>query len=335
MAAVIAAGSGTAFMLHDVRNDVAIILVCCPVFGVFGAMLMRRRVGEAPAVEQKPVRAKWGRALWAVFFCIAATSGGCHGFVCGNMNAFFEFGKSSSAHGGIRMLQSNLDMVRGNARNNRLAELLDAETVRRTVRKYSEETGCTAFQAAVEVYSTCFLELARQGRGILTESQDTGLGTPLRELFDETAIRRAVHYDAAGYLSADDPWDNPYRIYLGPWPAELGPTPFRVYTMPEGDEQLADSGDVLTIHRPKGFAWAERPVPDVIGLPASAEQALFIWSFGSNGRSDQAQYREDQRYDLPATQHYAGRREAQMGGGDDVNNWDPGQSWRRFRSYNH
>ncbi|HOV61654.1 MAG TPA: hypothetical protein PK349_11430, partial [Candidatus Hydrogenedentes bacterium] len=69
--------------------------------------------------------------------------------------------------------------------------------------------------------------------------------------------------------------------------------------------------------------------PTKVGYPAETGKAVYIWSYGANLRNGQMVY--TRAYDLSAPRSwYDAQEEGDIGGGDDINNWDPGASWQRF-----
>ena len=71
---------------------------------------------------------------------------------------------------------------------------------------------------------------------------------------------------------------------------------------------------------------------DRIGIPANDRTAVFIWSYGENGQNGQARYLEVDTYTANETVNYdVSQQEPEfLGGGDDINNWDPTQTFMRF-----
>lgn len=209
------------------------------------------------------------------------------------------------------------------------------------------------FRAAVEIYSNIFYALLRDGRGAgtLTDPVPGAIdGAQYRELINPNIVRKlSTSYIAIGF----DPWGSLFNIYPGPWPANNGPTPFRKYDSESASnskgERLpgrGDSVDALTCgddgeQSPDLFFDQDAQQQLIIGYPAPRDKVAFIWSNGENLFSGQAIYNPpaipgdlSTQYDPNNSQNYYdltnNQDGLQLGGGDDVNNWDNGQSWGRF-----
>lgn len=174
-------------------------------------------------------------------------------------------------------------------------------------------------EAATRIYTTATYALLRHGRaapGILASSSDA---TKLSDLLNQDVTRHL----GTSYLDiASDPWGTDYRIYPGPWREEDGLIPFRTY--------LGDTRELLPSSPPRVPDMLSRVIndpedgPTVIGYPAPENLLAFIWSCGENKQNDQPHaggrgfwhYRNDV---LPE----------ELGGGDDINNWDSARSWER------
>ncbi len=198
------------------------------------------------------------------------------------------------------------------------------------------------FETAVERYTEATYAILRKGRAVLGDAS-------LAYYYNAEVVRNL----GTSYMSelSFDPWGNLYNIYPGPWRASDGPVPFRTYAPPEttdqvlpGDSFLSASEDVFTLgvtslgdNFPSGLVDPETNVAlPSIGAPAPREASVFIWSNGENLISGQARYDgvtyNGAGYDfMTGTGHYDGGQEPElMGGGDDINNWDSGQTFMKF-----
>jgi hypothetical protein len=103
-----------------------------------------------------------------------------------------------------------------------------------------------------------------------------------------------------------DPWDNDYRFFFGPWPDDAPwdyeAIPFRSY---QGGE-----ADALTVTLDDNTK---------AGFPAPSDKAVYIFSLG---RNEQINQRFNPDYDIVDPPYKAGA--------DDINNWDDGGSWKVF-----
>lgn len=202
------------------------------------------------------------------------------------------------------------------------------------------------FQAAQQIYANIFYALLRDGRGAGTLQEPVpGAvdGSTYAELLNSNIVRKlSTSYIEIGF----DPWGSLFNIYPGPWPANNGPTPFRKYSAESASnskgERLpgrGDSTDGLTCGDTDAevnttlFFDQDAQENLVIGYPAPRDKVAFIWSNGENLFSGQGIY-NPAGYDPDNSQNYYdltnNQDGLQLGGGDDVNNWDNGQSWGRF-----
>ncbi len=199
------------------------------------------------------------------------------------------------------------------------------------------------FLRAVELYTRVMYALLREGRRVLDGRADSKLGIQYSQVLDGDVVMRL----GVGYLEdlGFDPWGNLYNIYPGPWNPRNGPCPFRIYLL--GQKELDLPGmkgggriDYLTL---RGVTDPETGMAfdPGIGFPADGGKFVFIWSNGANMVSGQAIYNpqlarqalDNPTFTIPDPQvWYADQEDDYKGGGDDINNWDQGQSWMRFYS---
>lgn len=192
------------------------------------------------------------------------------------------------------------------------------------------------FQAAVKLYTNTLYALLREGRRALDGRTDPELGIQYSAILNPDVVMRL----GVGYLEdlAVDPWGNLYNIYPGPWNPRNGPIPFRIHQLTPKAQTLPGTAggsrkDSLTFSTvdPETMQTIE------VGFPADKGKLAYIWSNGANMVSGQAIY--DHNYGLPlpggsyqGPNNYPDQAEDYRGGGDDVNNWDPEQTWFRFYS---
>jgi len=217
----------------------------------------------------------------------------------------------------IKRIEPALLTLLGDAEVEDLRDIFDEDAFESAVTRLSSEKALDNFAAALELYTVSSHELLRKGRYARDPSN------PYRDVLREDVVQRlgGRYYD----VLVPDPWGNPYQIYPGPWPEEMGPIPFRIsYWSPMNGDSPEDQPTLSTIDPNYGdeirFGW-----------PAPTDQTFYIWSNGANGLSGQANYDPTHQYAAPATAHYVGGQEPKlMGGGDDINNWDNEQSFMRF-----
>lgn len=208
------------------------------------------------------------------------------------------------------------------------------------------------FNAAVELYTLVAYDLLNYGRNVLRG--DTGLqgvdlvyyqrfwppvgsGTPLIDR--DVLAKLGDQYMALG----SDPWGNDYRFFAGPWRVHTNPNGtrapivFRKFTVEQSSGGSArgarDDGFVLDDARLLNafgdIIESPETWPTKVGYPAETGKAVYIWSYGANLRSGQMVYTRAYNLSAPRT-WYDAQEEGDIGGGDDINNWDPGASWQRF-----
>ncbi len=221
----------------------------------------------------------------------------------------------------------------------------------------------TGFNALQSLFTRTTYALLRQGRATIND-YDTELGKlfpttyggadfPYTSILNADVIQRL----GASYLPdiGFDPWgENLYQVFPGPWaltlPAfeansvsqlsgpelSLGrspngqvtyPIPFRTYIVTQserdqlpGNRQASMQPDIYTLSIYDPVLGSDISV----GYPASREKDVYIWSYGANLISGQANYKAE------TDQEYRAQEEEYWGGGDDINNWDNNRTWMRF-----
>jgi len=205
------------------------------------------------------------------------------------------------------------------------------------------------FNAAVTLYTTVAYDLLTYGRNVLRGDGDLNYqatwtpdvnNTPAKPLIERDVLAKlGDQYMALG----PDPWGNDYQFFPGPWRTHTfangsarAPIVFRKFTVEQssgGNQRGArDDGYLLdeTALRNAFGDIIESPEtwPTRVGYPAETGKAVYIWSFGANLRNGQMIYQL--AYPGDPRSWYDVQDEADIGGGDDINNWDPGASWQRF-----
>lgn len=133
-----------------------------------------------------------------------------------------------------------------------------------------------------------------------------------------------------------DPWGQEYKIFPGPWKTAVNPSggrapiPFRKFTTEGARGARKDNYQIDTTIDPiMQIVDDPETWPEIVGYPADTGKAFYIWSFGENGNSSQMLYLPD--YPAGDTlSWYNAQTGEDIGGGDDVNNWDPAATWQRF-----
>lgn len=172
------------------------------------------------------------------------------------------------------------------------------------------------FAAATEFYTNAFYELARNGKNI---------ANPAAYGLRPEVVRKL----GTNYIEVDkDPWGKLYQIYAGPWRAPLRPgeldddagwsnarPPFRTRIV---DSDIPGGPAPTPSHRViEGIG---------IGYYGPRDLPIYVWSTGQNLISGQAMYQSNSAGDI----YHPDLEPEQQNGGDDINNWDSGQTWDEF-----
>ncbi|HOC70157.1 MAG TPA: type II secretion system protein [Candidatus Hydrogenedentes bacterium] len=215
------------------------------------------------------------------------------------------------------------------------------------------------FEAAADMYAKVVYNLLRLGRD--------SLGRDQKDL-PEVVADNMIQHDILAKLGTQymdiglDSWGQVYRMWPGPWRFStvgitpelkaLGinrwPIPFRIFSVDmgtgEGGSAFAVQRDKFILRGEGGYLFSqdldgvtllegviEDPGtwPTQVSLPASSSKPVYIWSYGDNARSSQMLYQATYDYTDPWTWFYT-ELEADIAGGDDINNWDSNNSWQRF-----
>lgn len=192
------------------------------------------------------------------------------------------------------------------------------------------------FKMAQQIYTNTFYALLRNGRDILkNETTDPALGFQYADVLRPEVVKLL----GTSYLDISyDPWGNLYQIFPAPWgrgsvssvagESRLNPMIFRTFLRVEQDSNpLPGVRDQVAAD---AFSTTNTD-NETIGFPAPLSPGVaFIHSFGANLISGQLQY-VNRRLD-GGTLTYPTQEQDWMGGGDDINNWDPETTWNRFYS---
>ncbi|MBI1320881.1 MAG: prepilin-type N-terminal cleavage/methylation domain-containing protein [Candidatus Hydrogenedens sp.] len=269
---------------------------------------------------------------------------------------YLSQGQMTRAMGDIQGIEAGLTEILADANRSKLEQIFNPDGVRATIvgsglspdaqgaQTWPPSTP-EGFAAATSLYTSALYGVLRSGRRVIggTDSFYNGATFSYNQVLDVATINKL----GLGYLPdlGTDPWGNLYNIYPGPWQSRdvdnqgnsigRSPIPFRVYLAPETNlPGVGFKADSLTLNDPN--TQGRKPITDIdnnslaVGWPAEINRLAFIWSNGANLLSSQAMYRAPSldyvqfgRYDLAQDQEF-------WGGGDDINNWDPTNSFTRF-----
>jgi prepilin-type N-terminal cleavage/methylation domain-containing protein len=268
---------------------------------------------------------------------------------------FLAQGQMTRVMADINAIEAGLTEILADSNRSRLEQIFNPDGVRAAIVDNGLAPGTQgnqvwppetpeAFAAVTALYTSALYGVLRSGRRVLSESDTFYNGTIFN--YSQVLDTATVNKLGLGYvpdLSAD-PWGNLYNIYPGPWsardtdsngvPVGRAPIPFRIYLAPEQNlPGVGVKSDALTLD---GSTPQRTPITDIdnneliVGWPAEINRLAFIWSNGQNLSSSQALYRAPSfnydtfgRYDQAQDQEF-------WGGGDDINNWDPSNSFNRF-----
>lgn len=196
------------------------------------------------------------------------------------------------------------------------------------------------FQAITEMYSNVVYDLLRYGRDVLR--QENGSLAPL------VITRNLLSKLGTSYMDVgNDPWGSQYQVFPGPWKVAMGvnntrwPIIFRKFSVDTSgnstrkvkDDHFAlnggDNGNLI-INAFGSIVEDGATWPDKVGFPADTNKSVYIWSLGENMRSSQMLYAAQYDTANPFTWYNTPQDGSDLGGGDDINNWDKDSSWSRF-----
>ena len=200
------------------------------------------------------------------------------------------------------------------------------------------------FIAAQELYTRTVYALMREGRAVLSD-YDAELDLNYDQVLNKNVVKKL----GSSYNTdlTFDPWDNLYQIYPGPWPAprvdacsndpfdDKDPDSYNVFRIYQTSEEASKlpgtkGGATADDRTCDGKPGRDDPILDPVteelepvGYAAPRDKNAFIYSMGENLLSSQSLYRSSSFYDPNQAEEF-------KGGGDDINNWDKGQSWMVF-----
>lgn len=251
-----------------------------------------------------------------------------------NVARYIGRSRATKALGDIKGMELALTKMVADADRSDLNHLFNPNGVRAVVGIDGPMTAAN-FNTALDLYTNVIYALLREGRSVLT---DTDL--PYQQVLNTDVIKKL----GTSYLEdiALDPWGNMYRIWPGPWKRGVSVPgvqdsnliPFRIFiTQSDGlpGTRAGGRSDDWTVI---GFDPAQVDVQegeaDRVGFAAPRDKLAFIWSFGANMVSSQAIYGSLPAGNDASVCYDINQGEEFAGGGDDVNNWDNGQSYMRF-----
>jgi hypothetical protein len=246
--------------------------------------------------------------------------------------------KRSQSESKIRLIQDAVDFEWVQEGKSKRLKIFNPDTLAEVLAGFASETGLNAFEASVQVYTLSIHAFILHGANAPTQFAQSEVDAHRRiaEVYD---LKEIQHYKGFGSDYVDyleDDWGNPYQIFIGPWPEELGPVLFRVYG-PGGDELsgIAHPERSNLPNTEDGFSDGQRDMLTVNtetghhGFLVSGDLDMYIWSYGANDRSDQPIYDPSHEYAPPSIRHYRMHaKEKYLGGGDDINNWDQSRTYR-------
>lgn len=263
-----------------------------------------------------------------------------------NVARYIGRSRATKALGDIKGMELALTKMVADADRSDLNHLFNPNGVR-AVLGIAGPLTAEQFGAAQLLYTRTLYALLREGRAALTDSDPT-LASQLSQLYGITfsgnygdiLAQDVVKKLGTSYLEdiATDPWGNIYQIWPGPWKrgvsvaggADTNPIPFRIFIsqsdgLPGTKAGGRGDGWTVTAYDPG------QDVDETVGYAAPRDKLAFIWSFGANMVSSQAIYGSQPHAGGNAEVCYDINQGAEFaGGGDDVNNWDNGQSYMRF-----
>jgi len=233
----------------------------------------------------------------------------------------------------IKIMEVALVMIISDTGIKSLHELFDSEELNRVLGFDPTPTATMTreqFELAERVYTRAIYALLKYGRSANERTERiASLEVDFRAILNEAKINRL----GTSYFSEldKDPWGQSFRIWPGPWPetADAPPIPFRVYR-PKRTAEMASTPEILdpwvvNVTGKQQIRSPQHGTYEPFGFPAPKDKFAYIYSTGVDRTSGQA------IFGGPLTPtNYAPKVASYWGGGDDVNNWDPGQSWKVF-----
>lgn len=264
-----------------------------------------------------------------------------------NLATWIQRGRVTKAISEIQSMELALSAMLADTERSGLGDLFNPDSVRGYLdAAMNNDTlpSAARFQAAMNMYTRVTYALLRNGRGVLGDtSNDTELGIPYQNVLRKDLVRRL----GTNYLPEIefDAWGGLYNIYPGPWNSKDGPIVFRTYRQSTGSSSLLPGSSQSSLSDQLKLTSVPDPETGEVfaaSFPANFRKSFYIWSNGNNLISSQAIYnppndrtkpadQNNPQYPLSAENYFDPNLElSQMGGGDDINNWDSGSSWSGF-----
>lgn len=273
-----------------------------------------------------------------------------------NIANYLRQGQATRALADISGIETALTEVLADAGRSKLEQLFNpdgvaAYAISRGVSAWPPATAAD-FRTATEIYTRTLYAILRSGRNVLGSTDPQGFA--YSPLLQADVIRKL----GLGYIEiGNDPFGNLYNIYPGPWTARRitqnsngddvavrMEIPFRIYAKTEAEQSLpgatsVTAPDSLTVIVDGNLDGESQSDPNQVGyseldfqagFPAPTNEIAYIWSNGLNLISGQALYSSAEYVDGSLANYDDSQDPLTIGGGDDINNWDPANSWNRL-----
>lgn len=262
---------------------------------------------------------------------------------------YIRQGQSTRALADINGIETALTEVLADAGRSSLEQLFDADGVKDAMLTNGLQNWPplldTEFKQAVQLYTRALTGILRSGRNVLSSTDSSnGLSFNYADILQPDIVRKL----GTSYIDlGPDPWGNLYNIYPGPWAARYlapdqttkrTPIPFRIFDKTDENLNMPGASSSTRDKMLAQFEDVEAAVSFDAGYPAPSNEIAFIWSNGQNLLSSQLLYDGAGYQDIPdagnpqavTSTWYDGAQADFCCGGDDINNWDNGNSWTRF-----
>lgn len=241
-----------------------------------------------------------------------------------------EKAKRSAAISEIRQIDTGLTGMLADARMSNFRHFFKSQGWLREMDYLIETDHIYMVECIYHVYTPVFYDLLKNGKDAESDA--------VRDWIKKDVLRRL----GSGYLDVGkDPWnDQLYRFFPGKWKSKYcrdtlggGTRGINAFRTKWADESVPGS-----VSRDM---WTKELSVDgeiVHGWPAPKNMSMYVFSFGSNRVGNQLFYLDydyesfgtyyDQSPDYGMEYDMDDPDDAGfLGGGDDINNWDLGQSW--------
>ncbi len=243
-----------------------------------------------------------------------------------NVARYIERGRVTKATSEVKSIELALTTMLADAQRGDLNHLLNASLFQNDLAQIP--SAVERFAEARRVYNQVFTSLLRFGRGVYTEGINPGVYlTNLTQYLNRDVILKL----GTSYLDIqNDPWGSGYQIFPGPWSGAKNENPiiFRKFTAETGETRQRSDAFILNKSAIEGYLDFPDEFPDNVSYPADRDKTAFVWSYGANLTNSQMVYQTWVASD-PAT-WFTSMEAENIGGGDDINNWDSGQNWAYF-----